>query len=313
MLSRRVWLSAGIAGCFALSVAAGPLLDRVQPRHPRPEGPNARSPQRIVSLAPSVTEILFELGLGDRVVGVTRYCRFPIQARELPEVGGLLDPNYEAVLRLHPDLVVELVEHQRSLPGLSKLGLRRLAVCHQDLEGIFDSITTIGRACGAEQRAEHLRERMETRLHEIEKRTAGRPQPAVLVVADRTWGAGRIEDAYVAGNDGHLNRAVRLAGGRNVAASSGVPFPVVSPEMILRLEPEVIIDLVPEQAVQRLGRKRIRHDWQALERVPAVAAGCVFVVADDRAVLPGPNVVRLVERLARLFHPELDWEQTGEP
>ena len=80
---------------------------------------------------------------------------------------------------------------------------------------------------------------------------------------------------------------MRLAGGRNVAASSGVPFPVVSPEMILRLEPEVIIDLVPEQAVQRLGRKRIRHDWQALERVPAVAAGCVFVVADDRAVLPG--------------------------
>ncbi len=312
MVSRRAWLAAGIAGCFTLSVAAGPLVDRLQPTRPVPDRADGPPPRRIVSLAPSVTEILFELGVDDRVVGVTSFCPLPAEARDLPKVGGILDPDYEAILALRPDLVIELVEHQRALPGLAKLGLPQLAVRHQDLEGILESITTIGQTCGAEPQARRLRERMETRLHEIEQHTAGHPRPAVLVSVDRTLGTGGIKDVYVAGSDGHLNRAVYLAGGRNVCDSARVRFPVVSPEVILRLEPEVIVDLVFEEAVDRLGRQRIRDDWQQLERVPAVAAGRVFVVADDRAAQPGPHVVRLVENLARLFHPELDWEQTGE-
>lgn len=321
MISRRVWLIAGIAGCFALSMAAGPLVDRLQPYCPASGRAEGRPPRRIVSLAPSVTQILFELGLGERVVGVTSFCRFPAEARQLPKVGGVLDPDYEAILALRPELVIELIEHEQSLPGLAKLGLPRLVVCHQDVESSLESITTIGRACAAEPQAQRLRKGLEARLHQIQQLTASRPRPAVLLVVDRTWGAGRIEDVYVAGSDGHLNRALHLAGGRNVCASAHVPFPVVSAETILRLKPEVIVDLVFEEAAQRLGQQRIRRDWQQLDRLPAVGAGRVFVVADDRVKLPGPNVVRLVECLAgllhpevaELLHPEIDWQRAERP
>jgi len=260
-----------------------------------------------------VTEVLFQLGLGDRVVGVTRFCRFPPEAQQRPKVGGQLDPGFEAVLALRPDLVVGLVEQRAWFAGLDKLGVPHLAVCHQDLQGILESLTAIGRRCGAEQNARQLRREIEARLSEIQQRTAARPPPRVLVVVDRHWGAGRIEDPYVAGSNGHLSQAIRLAGGRNVAASAQIPVPVVSPELMLTLKPDLIVDLVPERELRRLGEKRLRADWQSLEQVGVVAADRVVILSDDRALLPGPHVVDLVERLARLFHPELDWEPSGRP
>ena len=118
-----------------------------------PRGPY----HRIVSLAPSVTETVFALGLGDRVVGVSRFCRFPPEVEKLPNVGGMLDPNIEAIVALEPDLVLMLIEHEQSLPALEKMGLNCLSVNHQNIEGILASLNTIGQVCDAQPAAERLR------------------------------------------------------------------------------------------------------------------------------------------------------------
>ncbi|NQT40991.1 MAG: ABC transporter substrate-binding protein, partial [Planctomycetes bacterium] len=127
--------------------------------------------RRIVSMAPSVTETLFALGLGDRVVGVTRYCKYPPEADEKDEVGGHFDPNFEAIVALRPDLVILLVEQEESRQALNSLGIATLVVRHKDIEGVLESISTIGRVCGAEETAGQLLADIAGRMEKIRRRS----------------------------------------------------------------------------------------------------------------------------------------------
>ncbi len=263
---------------------------------------NVRTCRRIVSTAPSITETLFALGLGDRVVGVTRFCNYPPQAKTRTKIGGFLDLNFEAVVALRPELVVILIEDDRSRQAFGKLGIKTLAVCHQNIEGIVDSITDLGRTCGMEEKAETIVADIHARMDRIRRKTATLPRRSVMVAVDRTFGCGRLEDVYIAGRDGHIDRIVELAGGRNAYSQGVARFPVVSTEGILHMNPEVIIDLVPEATAERLGAESIGADWQRLAGVEAVRTGRVYVVADDRATVPGPSFIRLAEHLARLIH-----------
>jgi iron complex transport system substrate-binding protein len=270
----------------------------------------AAFPRRIVSAAPSLTETLFALGLGNRVVGVTNYCNYPPEARRRPKIGALLNPNYEAVVALRPQVVVILSGDEQSLRDLRKLGLRTLVVNHKSIEGILDSFTTIGRACGAEPQAEAFCADIRARLDRVERKLAGRPRPRVLLAVDRTPSRGRLEDVYIGGRDGHLDRILELAGGRN-AYQGDVPFPVVSREGMLRMDPQMILDLVPlppgMPARRPDQRRAILADWNGLD-VEAVRQGRVYLVEEDYAFIPGPRFILLVEKLARLIHPEVDWD-----
>src|SRR3954470_481013 len=141
MKLRRWILIATVAAAFAGSYALKRNLT-VRPEAARPPGGAAR----VVSLAPSITEVLFELGLGDRVVGVTRYCVFPPEARAKPQIGGYYDPNYEAISAARPDLAVVLPEHAEIRKELEHLGLKVLTVDHTSVQGILASIQLIGDA-----------------------------------------------------------------------------------------------------------------------------------------------------------------------
>ncbi|MDZ7619631.1 MAG: helical backbone metal receptor, partial [Patescibacteria group bacterium] len=139
---------------------------------PEPGGPPHRLigqvPSRIVSMAPSITETLFALGLGGRVVGVTRFCSFPAEVAELPRVGGHLDPNLEAILRLRPDLVVLMTEQADLADSLHQLGVRTLAVGDDSVEQVLDTITTLGTHCGATEQATALVDSLQSRMQAIE-------------------------------------------------------------------------------------------------------------------------------------------------
>jgi iron complex transport system substrate-binding protein len=267
-------------------------------------GATAGPPQRIVSLSPSVTEILFALGLGDRVVGVTRFCQYPPEAREKPQVGGYLDPSYEAILALKPDLVVLRSENEQFVNAFRQLGLNLLPVRHDSVEGVLDSIGAIGRRCGVEAQARRMVADIQSQIHRIAERTAGVERPRVLVVAFRTLGTGKIQNAYVAGADNFMNRMIALAGGKNACADISAGFPVVSGEGIIRMKPQVILDLVAERSEAGMSREEILRDWQQLPDVEAVRAGRVYLIDDDYAFIPGPRFIRLVEKFARLIHPE---------
>jgi len=305
-MRNRLLLAAAIALLFAGSHLAKGLLP--EPRQDEP--PEARTYQRIVSMAPSISETLFALKLGNRVVGVTQYCMYPPEAQDKEIVGGYHNPNLEAVVALQPDLVVLLSGHEHSQPAFRKLGLPTLTLDHTSLEGILDSILTVGRTCDREDQARQLVADIESRMDRVRAKTAGLTRPRVMVAVGRAGvGTGRLEDVYIAGRDGHLDRIVAAAGGQNACTLESVRFPVVSSEGILNINPEVIVDLVRVSIGPPPDTEKIRADWQQVAQVDAVKNDRVFVIDDDFATIPGPRFVLLVEKLARLIHPDADWEE----
>ncbi|NMC20488.1 MAG: ABC transporter substrate-binding protein [Thermogutta sp.] len=272
----------------------------------------AAAPRRVVSLAPSITETLFALGMGDRVVGVTDFCRHPPEATALPKVGGYLNPSVEAVLRLRPDLVVVPAGTQHWQEMFSRFSLPVLEVDHRNLEGVFASFETLGRVFAAEERAREAAEALRARLDRAAERCRGRPRPRVLLAIDRTIEEDRLRDVYVAGDDGFLDQVIELAGGENAAKHLGVPFPVLSAEGILRIDPDVIVDLVGDMPAAATEREVILSGWKQVAEVKAVRTGRVYILSDV-PVVPGPRTPLLVERLARCFHPEVEPPAAPEP
>lgn len=293
---RKSLIAAVVLLLFAGSFwAAARLAPPAQPREQRPA-----EPRRIVSMAPSITELLFALGLGDRVVGVTRFCQFPPAARTKPQIGGFLDPNLEAVVALHPDLVVVLVENELRTPGLAELRLPLLTVNHQTVEGVVESIGIVGRHCGRDEAARQLEESIRTRMAAVQRRSEGLPRPRVLMAVDRTRGTGAIQDVYVAGHDGYFSRLIELAGGENAMPASAARFPVVSAEGVLSINPDVIIDLAGGMPGD-LDDAAIRRDWDALPQVDAVRRQRVYVISDEHLGIPGPSFVDLLEKMSEVI------------
>ena len=292
-----------------LAVFVGAFLLRGLPTEPGAERASDAPPAtRIVSLAPSVTETLFALGLGNRVVGVTRFCSYPPEVETKARIGGFFDPNIEAIVALKPDLLVMLVEHRASQPAFEGLNVRMLVVDHRTVEGTLNSITAVGHACGAETRAEAMVADLRARIDRVAKKTAGLPRPRVLFSISRAPGAGRPEDVYVAGGSPYFASVVKLSGGENVFAAETAVFPVVSTEGILHANPEVIIDLVPTVSSDGRGVESLLADWRQIPELDAVRHGRVYALDDDYASVPGPRFILLVEKVAEILHPEVDWE-----
>ncbi len=301
----KLILAAVIVVAFGASWAARAQLAPEGPEHTVRLG----QANRIVSMAPSITETLFALGLGDRVVGVTRFCTYPPEVSNVRKIGGFQDPNFEAIVALRPDLVVLLQGHRDDEGPFRKLGVATLGVRHTDIEGILESIDAIGRACGAEDRARAIQADIHRRLDRVAGKIAGRPRPRVLFAIQRMHGTGRIQNLCIAGRDGHIHRIVELAGGDNASQERTVRFPIVSAEGLVRMDPEVIVDMAAGLSDAKLDPQAMLADWREFPQVAAVRNGRVYLVDDDYAFVPGPRFVLLVEKLARLFHPEVDWNE----
>lgn len=288
----------------ALLAKAAPVAPSEQLGSALQEGGRYR---RVVSLSPSITETLFALGLGDRVVGVTRYCRWPAEAQQRAQVGGYLDPNYEAIVALQPDLVILRGEKDSFVEGFRALGLEVLAVRHQSVADILSTIEVIGRTCGAGDQAGRLLGDLRTRMERLRAKTAGLPRPRVLLVVERAMGTGTIQNAYITGADGFLNDIIDLAGGQNACPKTSVGVPVVSAEGVLQMNPEVIVELMPPERVAGRSHAELLADWKPLASVAAVRAGRLYVVDEEGILVPGPRFYRLAEHLAHLLHPEVPW------
>ena len=277
-------------------------------------------PRRIVSMAPSVTETLFALRLGERVVGVSDYCKYPPAAAKIDRIGGVMDPNLEAVVALEPDLIVMLRGNKALCPSLDRFGINTLTVDHKTIEGVLQSIPTIGQACGNASAAGRMVDDLRGRIDRVREKTAGLRRPSVMVSVIRTQGVGRLEDVYAAGNDEYFDKMIEIAGGRNVFGKQPVRYPVVSNESIIKCNPEIIIDIVPSMTRGSVGgsanssanggdwKSKAEADWGQLPDVDAVSAGKVFCLDEDFISVPGPRFVLLLEKLGRLLHPEADWD-----
>jgi iron complex transport system substrate-binding protein len=259
-------------------------------------------PQRIVSTSPSITEILFALGLGPRVVAVTNFCHYPPEVNKLPKVGTYLRPNLETIASLRPDLVV-IEDNPIQLAGkLAALGLKPLEIEPKDLAGIRLAITRVGDAAGVPQAAAQLNARMQADLEAIRKEAAKRRRTRVAFIVGRTPGS--LEGLVAVGRASFLNELIELAGGENVFRESASPYPKVPLEEILGRNPDVIVDMgdmADTAKITEQHRREVPRLWQRYPALKAVRDGRVFAVASDIFVVPGPRVVEAAREFARMF------------
>lgn len=250
------------------------------------------APSRIVSLAPSITELIFAIGQGERVVGVTRYCNYPPQTSSIAKVGGMLDPDYERILLLKPDIVMISKEGSRRdvVSRLESLGIKTFILGSGSISGILDSIRVLGKITNSEGKSERLINELIERMESIRKQSRGLRRIRVLFLI---WERPMI----AVGGGTFIDEMIELAGGLNVARNGITRYPRLSREDILRMNPEVII------LTEDLNGGDISGgDGSLLKKVDAVRNGRIYRVNPDYYERPGPRFIEGVEELFRILH-----------
>lgn len=273
-----------------------------------PGGDSDAVPQRIVSLAPSLTETLFALGLGDRVVGVTRYCAHPPEALALPKVGGHLDPNFEAIVSLEPDLVVVIPSSSENGQRLESLGIRVLEVDQHDVQAVLESVEVVAEACGVADRGADLRAEIDRRLAAIRRVVKHAVRPRTVVVVGHQAGDDAVRSVWAAGSDTFYDGVLRIAGGDNAVTGGLARYPELSREGLASLDPDVVLDVIAGLEDRRLDLEAVHESWMRLTELRAVREQRINVLVGDQMVVPGPRLPEMVETIARALHPDLEWE-----
>lgn len=261
----------------------------------------AEKPERIVSLSPNLSDIIYALGDFDKVVGVTIYSDFPPQSKDLPKVGGWINPNYEAILGLKPDLVV-FMKDQDTMFGdnVRKLGLKTLVTNSNDsVKDIFNTINRMGEVLGKKEEAGNIVSEMKKRLNSIKERTEGLAKKKVLLVVGRN--PGTLEDIYVIGRNNYINELIDIAGGENAVENKRLSIKITK-EAILTLDPDVIIEINHEKLNSEA---EILSTWSTLHESRAVRNGQVYILPSTMLLHPSQRVVEGTEVLTDLLHPEL--------
>ena len=257
------------------------------------------APARIISLVPAVTEMLFAVGAGPRVVGVSSFDHFPPAVERLERVGALLDPNVERILALRPDLVVVYRSQADLIAQLGRAQIPTFVYAHAGLADVTSTLRDVGARVGATERAGELAVIITRRIDVLRKRFAAGPRPKTLVVIGRD--AFALRGIYASGGVGFIHDMIVAAGGDNVFADTRREAVQATSELIIARAPEIILELRGDRIDEATQAKEVRT-WDTLTSVPAVRNKRVRIVADDRTVIPGPRVAEAVELLAGVLH-----------
>jgi len=257
-----------------------------------------KAPARIVSLAPSLTETIFALGAGERLVGVTDYCDYPPEVSCIARVGGFVNPNLEAIIALRPDLVVAVPNGGAKplVERLGQLGIPVLIVQVYTLADIDVAIRDVGRAIRAPDRAEALIARMHRSMERVEERLRGRPRRRVILVWEQ-------QPLIVGGAGTYIDELIEKAGGENIAAASQGRFPHYGIEEVVAEGPEVILDAFMLSDASAASSEARRRFWDRWPTIPAVRTGEIHFIETFTVVRPGPRIPEALEILARAIHP----------
>ena len=300
MARMRFGAMAAAVVCALAALAAGGC-QKEAPAPAPPPASGAAAPLRILSLAPNLTEILFAMGLGDRVVGRSTYCAYPPEAAALPAVGDTLQLNLERVVALKPT-VAFLITRRDDVPRrLEAVGVRAVALRSDHMSEMLQSVATIGRETGHEADAQMLLDHIQVGLMRVRARVKGLPRPKVLFAFPMTIGSPQM---MVAGRGTFVDELLDVAGAAN-AYPKTADWPTLSPQAVIGLGPEVVIvnATAEDAAPDRL--EAVRRAWANWASVPAVKAGRVHVLTETFLTIPGPRVVQAAAVLAEAIHPEL--------
>lgn len=261
----------------------------------------ASTPERIVSCIPNFTEILFALGLGEQVVGVSNFCRFPPEALEKEKIGGFINPNLEKVIYLNPDLVILPKTKSQLGIKIKKLNIPVLELPNETLSDSLNAIETIAEVAGVPERGRVLRKKLEEDLRSIREKYPNTIKIRTLIVVDRSPDS--LKDLYVAGPGTYLNELLDIAGGVNILSRQPALYPKISKESLIGLNPDVILDttLAGQNHTSRTLEIALRS-WEDLPFLEAVKNKRVFILTNPAITIQGPRIAEMAEYIADLLH-----------
>lgn len=255
----------------------------------------AAEPARLLAFAPSNTEILFALGLGSRVVGTDDFSDYPEEAKALPKAGGIVNPNFEKIVELDPDLVLTIGGTDEFVAELERLGIPVVVIQPQTFDDVLDRIDLIGRVTGAREAAGKLTAELRGRVQAVTGALAGLAEDERPKVFVEIW----YDPLFTAGPGAFIHDLIGLAGGVNIAADAGEAWPQYSPEDVVAKNPDAIVTFFQETVDQiKAGQ---RPGW---DRIAAVENGRILVIDQNILSRPGPRLVEGLETLARFLHPD---------
>jgi len=269
-------------------------------------------PQRIVSLAPGNTQILFAVGAGDNVVGVTDYCDYPynfsewIEAGKLKSIGSYYGPAIEPIVALNPDLVVAARGSEDAAAQLRSLGYNVILLDPSDLDNVFQNLLLIGKATGHEEQAANLVANLQQRVNAVVDAVASattKPKVYVELYSDpyTSVGAGTFIDGLI-----------KLAGGQNIFENETTAYPRIDVESVIKQKPDIII-FPDSMGLDLLGSFAGIADRDGFSTIPAIQNNALYIVDADALNQPGPRQVDALEALAKIIHPEIFGEYTYQP
>lgn len=276
---------------LTLSVACGRREDAPVTR----EAPVVTGP-RVVSLVPAVTEMLFAVGAGPQVVGVSSYDKHPAEVATRTRVGALLDPDLERILSLKPALVVSYASQTTLHDQLRRVGIQVLPYRHGGIGDTLATMEEVGRRTGHDAAGRAAAQVLRAQLTGIRMRVEAAPRPKALLVFGRE--PGTLRQIWASGGVGFLHELLDVAGADNVFADTARENVQIGSEQVLARRPEVIVELRAEARPAESP-----SPWLALPGVPAVAASRILTLQGDQFVVPGPRLGAAAEALARALHP----------
>jgi len=261
----------------------------------------AAAPQRIVSLSPNVTELLYGVGAFSQVVGVSDYCSYPPEVKKLPSVGGWHNPSLEKLAAMRPSLVI-VDDGQAPFieESTRQLGLKLMIVPTHKVADVYRAMDELGKATGHEAQAAQLIASTREGMARVSQKTARLPHPTVVMIVDRT--PGTLRELVTATTGGYLAELVEIAGGRMAVPPAKDGYGKLSKEDLLAANPEVILDFVHGADSRFAGN--LMEAWREMPELKAVRSGRVYGVNEDYVPHASQRMVQTAELFARLIHPE---------
>jgi iron complex transport system substrate-binding protein len=260
------------------------------------------APRRIISLVPAVTEMLFAIGDGDAVVGVSSYDHYPAAVETRVRVGALVDPDFERIISLKPDLIVVYGTQADLITRLDRAHLPMFRYAHAGLADITSTIRAIGLRVGRADAANAEADRIEGELAAIRRRVSQEPRPKTLLVFGRE--AGALRGIYASAGIGFLHDMLDVAGGDDVFGDVKRQSVQASTEQILARAPEVILEIRSEAGFTEAQADEQMKVWRTLPAIPAVKTNRLIMLTGAMLSIPGPRVAEATLAIAKALHPK---------
>ena len=249
---------------------------------------------RIISLTPNITEILFALGLGDNIVGVTNHCNFPPQAQSKTKVGSSFQINSEAILLLSPTIAFAMssTPNHKLKSKLDNIGCKSVSLRIEQLSEIYSAIEIIAKTCNVKEKGRELIASIKTNLEKVTAHENSKPRPKVLFVVQQ-------EPLIVAGKNTYINELIEMVGAKNAVSGTDLLWPQLSKESLLLFAPDVIIQTT---LAENVGDESWKSFYERWKMVPAVENNKVFAVNADKVSVPGPRVIEAAQIIHSIIY-----------